>query len=67
MNEKIMQEINKTIDDIVEINQLLNEMITLDFESITNGDLLQMKKALDKLNHKIKGIINILDSEIEHM
>lgn len=62
-----MQEINKTIDDIVEINQLLNEMITLDFESITNGDLLQMKKALDKLNHKIKGIINILDSEIEHM
>jgi hypothetical protein len=67
MNEKIMQEVNKTIDDIVEINQLLNEMITLDFESITNGDLLQMKKALDKLNHKIKGIINILDSEIEHM
>jgi division protein CdvB (Snf7/Vps24/ESCRT-III family) len=67
MNEKIMQEINKTIDDIVEINQLLNEMITLDFESITNGDLLQMKKALDKLNHKIKGIINILDSEIKHM
>lgn len=62
-----MQEINKTIDDIVEINQLLNEMITLDFESITNGDLLQMKKALDKLNHKIKGIINILDSEIKHM
>lgn len=56
--------ISRILDNIVEINELLNEIKDLDFESISNEDLIVINKALDKLNQKTNGLINIINSEI---
>lgn len=56
--------ISRILDNIVEINELLNEIKDLDFENIPNEDLIVVHKALNKLNQKTNGLINIINSEI---